>query len=46
MEAIEMFGEEVTNAVTSTAVKHLPKINENYVQLNEHRSDLFQPVTA
>ena len=46
MEAIEIFGEELPNSVTLPAAKHLLKINEDYIHLDEHRSELFYYVTA
>ena len=46
IKAIDMFDEEVPNAVTSPAVKHLLEINNNSIQLEKHRSEVFHYVAA
>ena len=46
MEAIEMFGEEVPNAVKLLAAKYLKDINGYFTQLDEHRSKLFHSLTT
>ena len=46
MKAIDMFDEESPNALTSPAVKHLLEINDNSIQLDKHRSEVFHSVAA
>ena len=46
MEAIDIFGEQVPNAVTSPTARHLLGISQNAVQLDKHRSEVFQYVTV
>ena len=44
MEAIEIFGEEVPNVVTSPSAKHLFEINEDAMQMDELKSEVFHAV--
>ena len=46
MESIEMFGEEVPNTVILTASKNILDINDDAIQLDGSRSELFHSLTA
>ena len=46
MEAIDIFGEEVSKALTPPAGKHLLEINKNTILLEKSRSEVFHSVTA
>ena len=46
LEAIKMFGEELTGAVTSPCARHLLEVREEVNQLDEKRKEMFHSVTA
>ena len=46
MEVIEDFGEEVPNSVTLTPAKHPLQVNDNTIQFDGYRSDVFHSVTT
>ena len=45
MEAIEMFGKEVPNALTPLDANHLLEINENAIKLEKSMIKVFNYVT-
>ena len=45
-DAIDSFGEEITDSVTSPNPKHLFHVNEDCASLSDDLSDIFHSVTA